>query len=70
MSYEYVSRARKDSSESVRVMEALTSRGLKPVAVVWKPETGSVVIHFDAVLTPEDKERVDKVMRALGYMVG
>jgi len=69
VSYEYVSRVKKDSSESVRVLEALMNRGLKPVAVRWKPETNSVVIHFEEVLSAEDKERLDKVMRALGYMV-
>ena len=69
MSYEYVSKVKRDATESAKVLDALISKGLKPVAVRWKPETNSVVIHFEEALSVENKEKLDKTMKALGYMV-
>jgi hypothetical protein len=69
MSYEYVSRNKKDSKESARVLEELVRRGFNPISVRWKPETNSVVVYFEDTLDVETKEKLDKAMRALGYMV-
>lgn len=69
MSYEYVAKTQRDSSESVRVMEAILGIGMKPVAVRYKPETNSVVVYFSSNLKEEDKEKLDKAMSKLGYMV-
>jgi hypothetical protein len=69
MSYEYVSKTKKDAKESARVLEELVRRGLNPICVRWKPETNSVVVYFEDALDVETKEKLDKAMKALGYMV-
>ena len=69
MSYEYVTKTKKDPDESIRVLSTLEKKEFKVVAVRWKPETNSIVIYFEKPLTEEEKEKLDKVMRNLGYMV-
>jgi len=70
MSYEYVSKTKRDAVESTRVIDELVRRGIKPVVVMWKPETNSIVVYFNEQLSSEDKEKLDKIMKDLGYMVG
>ena len=69
MAYEYVIKEKKDASESVRVMKELELKGFSPIAVQWKPETNTTVVYFDRPLKEEDKERLDKIMKSLGYMI-
>lgn len=69
MAYEYVSKDKRDAGESVRVMRELEARGLRPVVVVWRPETSTVVVYFDKALSEKEKEDLDKAMKALGYVV-
>ena len=69
MAYEYATKERRDASESIRVMRELESKGFKPYAVQWKPETNTTVVYFDRQLSEEEKEKLDKAMKSLGYMV-
>lgn len=69
MSYEYVSKVKRDSGESARVLKSLLDSGLPVVAVRYKPETDSVVVYFQNELDSETKGRLDKLMSKLGYMV-